>query len=153
VATRKGKARARADRPAPEDRSKTTVRSWHEGQAWKAELLERRTGHDVAWWNDRVEKVNASHADDLRAWLRKEGVSGYPLDLLIMERFGYPDFLTKSPEELIDEQYADREALRPVLDRLLVEVSKLGAVTVQTRKGYISLVGPRRTFASIQPTT
>jgi hypothetical protein len=136
-----------------EPRARTTVRSWREGQAWKADLLERRTGHDVAWWNERVEKQNPSGADDLRTWLRQEGVTGYPLDLLVMERFGYPEFLKKSPEELIDEQYADREGLRPILDRLLEATRKLGEVTVQTRKGYISLVSPRRTFASIQPTT
>jgi hypothetical protein len=29
----------------------------------------------------------------------------------------------------------------------------LGEVVVQTRKGYVSLVTPRRTFARIQPTT
>ena len=29
----------------------------------------------------------------------------------------------------------------------------LGAVTIQTRQTYISLVSPRRTFARVQPTT
>ena len=38
--------------------------------------------------------------------------SGYPQMLLVMERFGYPDFLLASADELIDGQYADRPELR-----------------------------------------
>ena len=140
-------------RPGPEQRSTSTVRSWREGEAWKAELLERRTGHDVAWWNERIARENPADPDALRVWLKREKVTGYPRDLLVMERFGYPEYLRKSPEELVAEQYADRPDLEPIRDKLLAEASKLGEVTVQTRKGYVALVTPRRTFASIQPTT
>ena len=43
--------------------------------------------------------------------------------------------------------------LRPILDAILAAASELGEVVVQARKTYVSLVGPRRTFARIQPTT
>ena len=73
--------------------------------------------------------------------------------LLVMERFGYPDFLLATSDELVDGQYADRLQLRPVCDRLLEIAAGLGEVTIQTRKTYIALVGPRRTFAQIVATT
>jgi hypothetical protein len=70
-----------------------------------------------------------------------------------MERFGYPDFLLASADELIDAQYADRPHLRPVLDAVLQALAGLGQVTVQARKGYVSFLTPRRTFARLRPTT
>jgi hypothetical protein len=70
-----------------------------------------------------------------------------------MERFGYPDFLLASADELIDGQYADRPQLRPIFDAVLAAAASLGEVIIQARKTYVSLVTPRRTFARIQPTT
>jgi hypothetical protein len=56
-------------------------------------------------------------------------------------------------EELIAGQYADRPALRPVLDAVLAALPALGPVTIQARKTIVSLVSPRRTFAAVQATT
>jgi hypothetical protein len=118
------------------------------------ELLERRTGAGVAEWNERVRASGADQDEArLRSWLTEQGVTGHAQQLLIMERFGYPDFFTATADELMDAQYADRLHLRPILDQLLVLAESLGPVTVQARKGYVSLVGPRRTFAVIRPTT
>ena len=36
----------------------------------------------------------------LRAWLNERGVTGYGQSLLVMERFGYPDFLRADADEL-----------------------------------------------------
>jgi len=80
-------------------------------------------------------------------------VNGYPQSFLVMERFGYPDFLTSSADELIDGQYRDRPELRPILDAILARVAAAGEATVQGRKGYISLLTPKRTFAAVQAAT
>jgi hypothetical protein len=80
-------------------------------------------------------------------------VTGYARSLLVMERFGYPDFLLASADELIDGQYADRSELRPILDAILQAAAGVGEVVVQARKTYVSLVSPRRTFARVQATT
>src|SRR5262245_30013842 len=37
-----------------------------------------------------------------------QGVTGYAQSLLVMEQFGYPDFLVATADELIEQQYADR---------------------------------------------
>jgi len=129
------------------------IESWQKQTQWMADLLVKRTGQDLGTWNARVREHDFASEEALRTWLTEQGVTGYPRDLLVMERFGYPDFLSASADELVDGQYADRQELRPILDALLARVATLGEVSIQARKGYISLVGPRRTFGAIQPTT
>lgn len=118
-----------------------------------ARLLQEQTGEDVAAWNARVRQENFKDEQELRRWLSAKGVTGYAQQLLVMERFGYPDFMLASADELIDGQYADRPQLRPILEAVLAAVSSLGPVTIQARKTYVSLLTPRRTFARVQPTT
>ena len=68
----------------------------------------------------------------------------------IRERFGYPDFLLASADQLVDGQYEDRPQLRAIYDAIIAAAAGLGEVVVQTRKRYVS---PRRTFVRTQPTT
>jgi hypothetical protein len=66
-------------------------------------------------------------------------------------------FMAQPPDpmadQLIADQYAGREHLRPILDAVLAALPALGPVTVQARKTFVSLVSPRRTFAVVQATT
>ena len=116
-------------------------------------MLERRTGEDAAAWKARIRRQHFADEASLRTWLTDQGVTGYPQQLLAMETFGYPEFLPAGADELIDGQYADRPGLRPILDVIVAPLPRLGEVTVQARKGYVSLLTPRRTFATVQPTT
>jgi len=116
-------------------------------------ILERRTGDSLDVWVGRVAELGDIDEPGLRAWLTERGVTGYPQMILVMERFGYPDFLLASAGELIDGQYADRPQLRPILDELLVRAVEVGDVDVQARKTYVTLVTPRRTFALLRATT
>jgi hypothetical protein len=118
-----------------------------------AEQITRETGMDVAAWNARIRERSSSNAAELKAWLNEQGVTGYPAMLLRFETFGYPDYLQASANELIDGQYADKPAIRPIYDRLIEALPDVGEVEVQARKTYVALIGPKRTFASIQPTT
>jgi hypothetical protein len=129
------------------------VKTWHEMREWVAGLLQRRTGEGVDAWNQRIGARDFADEAALRAWLAEQGISGYPQMLLVMERFGYPDFLLASADELVDGQYADRPHLRPILDAVVAAVQALGPVTVQARKTYVSLVTPRRIFAAVKATT
>jgi hypothetical protein len=126
---------------------------WGSFRDQSAARLLRQTGQDVAAWKTRIAAAGLADMDALRAWLKAQGVAGYSAQLLRWETFGYPDFITASADSLVDAQYADRAALRPIYDALIEAVAELGDVTVQTRKTYVSLVTPRRTFARIQPTT
>src|SRR5918912_2779599 len=129
------------------------TRDWKGMREMSARLLKERTGQDVETWNGRIASEGFTDEQQLRTWLTQQGVTGYAQSLLVMERFGYPDFLLASADELIQGQYADRPQLRPIFDAIIDAAAGLGPVIVQTRKTYVSLITPRRTFARIQPTS
>jgi len=89
----------------------------------------------------------------LREWLSRHHVDGYAQQLLVMERFGYPDFIASNGHDLITGQYADRPQLRPILDAIVSVAGMCGSVVIQARKTYVSLVSSWRTFARVQPIT
>ncbi len=104
-------------------------------------------------WNRRVARRRFSDEDALRRWLTKEGVTGYGKTLLVWERFGYPEYITATADDLIAGQYADRPQLRAIFDATVAVLPRIGDVAIQARKGYVSLVTKRRTFAVLQATT
>jgi hypothetical protein len=119
-----------------------------------AERLVRQTGHDVAWWNEAIAaQPGLDDEPALRAWLTGQSVTGYQQMVMVMERFGYPDYLLAAADDLIEAQYADRPALRPVLDAVIAAAAGIGEIEVQARKTYTTLLTPRRTFAAVRPTT
>lgn len=128
-------------------------RSWQEMREQEIRWLIERTGEGLERWNARVLRSGLADEASLRSWLTKQGVTGYPAMLLVMERFGYPDYLQATADELIDGQYADRPDLRPILDTILGLLPAVGQVEVQARKTYVALITPKRTFAAVQPTT
>jgi Domain of unknown function (DUF5655) len=129
------------------------TRDWQGMRRMSVRLLKERTGEDVDVWNRRIKRKRFKDEKSLRSWLAEQGVTGYAQSHLVMERFGYPDFLLSSADELIDGQYADRPHLRPLLDAIIAAAAGLDEVIIQARKGYVSLVTQRRTFARVQPTT
>jgi hypothetical protein len=140
-------------KPAPTDTVRSRPRTWLEMRERIEQILERRTGEGVDVWVARVAALGDIDETQLRSWLTERGVTGYPQMILVMERFGYPDYLMASADELIDGQYTDRPKLRPVLDELLLRAADVGQVDVQARKTYVTLVTPKRTFALIRATT
>jgi hypothetical protein len=128
-------------------------RDWQGMIAMSVRLLKERTGEDLDTWNERIQRQGFTDEGQLRNWLTQQGVTGYAQSLLVMEQFGYPEFFLASADELINNQYADRPQLRPILDAILAAALELGEVIIQARKTYVSLVTPRRTFARLQPTT
>jgi hypothetical protein len=116
-------------------------------------VLEKQTSKSLDYWNSRIANEKFADEQKLTSWLRKQGVTGYAKQLLVMEQFGYPDFLTASAEELIQEQYVDRPHLRPIYEAIIAAAHEMGGVFIQARKGFVSLVTPRRTFARVQATT
>jgi Domain of unknown function (DUF5655) len=129
------------------------IRDWQGMKDMSARLLRERTGVDVTTWKQRIQAQHFPDEKALRAWLMEQGVTGYAQNFLVMERFGYPDFMQASAEELIEGQYADRPQLRPIFEAILGAAAGLGDVTIQARKTYVSLMTARRTFARVQATT
>jgi Domain of unknown function (DUF5655) len=131
----------------------TQTRDWQRNRDRWVGVLERQTGEGVEVWKRRIGKQRIGDERDLRAWLTRQGVTGYAQSLLVMERFGYPDFVLATADQLIAQQYATRANLRPIFDAIVAAATRCGDVIIQARKTYVSLVTPRRTFARVQPTT
>jgi hypothetical protein len=131
----------------------TQTRDWQRNRDMWVGVLERQTGEGVDVWKRRIGKQRIADERGLRAWLTKQGVTGYAQSLLVMERFGYPDFVLATADQLIAQQYADRPNLRPIYDAIVAAATRCGDVIIQAWKTYVSLVTPRRTFARVQPTT
>jgi hypothetical protein len=126
---------------------------WRQWRDEQAERLLRTTGESIDAWAGRVREAGLADRPAITAWLAARGVTGYAAMLLRYEQLGYPDFMTATADSLVDGQYADRPALRPIYDAILEAALGVGEVTIQTRKTYVSLLTPRRTFGRIQATT
>jgi hypothetical protein len=132
------------------------AKDWREMHEWSAQLLRRQTGQSVQDWNQRIQETGIESRDELQLWLKTRNINGYAQQLLIMERFGYPEFLLKTAEELVEEQFADRQHLRPVFDEVIeagVGIAHYGLVEVQARKTFVTLRTKRRKFAMVRPST
>lgn len=129
------------------------TRDWKRNREMWVRVLEKQTGKGVDAWNRRIKRERIPNERSLRTWLTDEGVTGYAQSLLVMEHFGYPEFVSASADELIAGQYADRPQLRPIFDGIIAAANELGEVILQARKKYVSLVTSRRTFARVVPAT
>jgi hypothetical protein len=121
---------------------------------WNQSLLLRKTGHDIHWWADRARQQGFRDNAELGAWLRDEqGVTGYAQYAVSWEVFGYPEFMLRDADELLEGQYADRDHLRPLAEAILAWAETADGVAIQLRKGYVSLLSPRRKFAQVTAAT
>lgn len=117
-------------------------------------LLLRKTGKDTAHWAGQARAAGIKDDGELRTWMRDGfGVTGYARYAVSWEMFGYPEFMLRDADELIDGQYANHPQLRPIADAILGWASATEGVQIQMRKGYVSLHSPRRKFAQVTRTT
>ena len=128
-----------------------TILDWRQNRDRWIGLLKNQTSEGLDTWNQRIREATITDERQLRNWLSVQGITGYAQLLLVMERFGYPDFVLATADELIEKQYADRAHLRPIYDAIIVASECYGELVIQARKTYVSLVTPRRTFARVQP--
>jgi hypothetical protein len=128
-----------------------TIRDWQQNREMWVRALEKQTGDGLDTWNKRIREASIADVSGLRSWLSTRGINGYAQSLLVMEQFGYPDFMLATADELLEKQYAGRAQLRAIYDAIIVAAERCGELVIQVRKTYVSLVAPRRTFARVQP--
>ncbi|MBG6184294.1 hypothetical protein IWX65_002267 [Arthrobacter sp. CAN_A214] len=128
------------------------IKTWRSMVDSSAERLSRTTGRSAPVWAGEARNAGITTRESLSLWLNDQGITGYNLMSIDWEMFGYPEFFQKSAEELFEAQYADRLALRPIADRLLLWAQSAEHVEIQMRKTYVSLQTPRRKFAQVAPT-
>lgn len=136
----------------PESQKKAST--WQSMVDSNKALLLRKTGEDTTYWVGKARAAGIRNDGELRAWMRDSfGVTGYAQYAVSWEMFGYPEFMLRDADELIDGQYANHPHLRPVADALLAWASATDGVEIQMRKGYVSLHSARRKFAQVTRTT
>lgn len=131
-----------------------TAKTWQTMVDSNKALLLRKTGHDVGYWAEQARSAGLRNDAELRHWMRDEhGVTGYAQYAVSWELFGYPEFMLRDADELIDGQYINHPELRPIADALLAWAAATEGVEIQMRKGYVSLHSPRGKFAQVTRTT
>jgi hypothetical protein len=75
------------------------TRDWRQNRAVWMRLLEETTRVNLEAWNEPLAGEQFSDEQSLRAWLTEHKVSGYAQTMLVMERFGYPDYLRATASE------------------------------------------------------
>ena len=136
----------------PESQKKAST--WQSMVDSNKALLLRKTGEDTAYWVEKAHAACIGNDGELRTWMRDSfGVTGYAQYAVSWEMFGYPEFMLRDADELIDGQYANHPHLRPIADALLAWASATDGVEIQMRKGYVSLHSARRKFAQVARTT
>jgi len=128
----------------------TTTYDWQRNRTMWIRVLEKQTGEGLDAWKAKLRAHQFRDEKQLRSWLSHRDVTGYAQQLLVMERFGYPDFVIATADELINRQYADAPELRAIYDAIVQAAANCGDLTIQARKTFVSLVSPRRTFARVQ---
>lgn len=129
------------------------MQSWQPMLDANAERLLRTTGRTAAEWAAEARASGITNREELSHWLASRGVTGYNLMSIDWEVFGIPEFFLHSADELYAAQYSDRQALKPIADRILLWAAETSGVVIQMRKTYVSLQTPRRKFAQLTPTT
>lgn len=129
---------------------RSAAKTWQTMVDSNQALLLRKSGHDVGWWAEQGRAAGLKNDAELRDWMRDEhGITGYARYAVSWEMFGYPEFMLRDADELIDGQYVGHPHLRPIADALLAWAAATEGVQIQMRKGYVSLHSRRRKFAQV----
>lgn len=115
-------------------------------------LLEK-TGKPLTYWVKIVKKENFEKHGQIISFLKVEHGFTHGFANFVAHKAREADAGSVSADELIENQYKGKEALRPILDRILKVVSDFGDdVEISPKKSSVSL-RRKRQFALVQPST
>jgi hypothetical protein len=113
-----------------------------------ARNMQKTTGKSLEHWVGLVREQGLTKHGEIVKWLMAEhgftrGYAG-----AVAASVNYEDV---APEEMVDRQYAGKESLRPIYERVLAEVESLGGA-VEPRQTYVAFTNGRQ-FGLVQPST
>ncbi len=119
--------------------------------------LPEKTGRSMDQWTKLVAKCGAEKHGEIVKWLKSEHGVTHGYANLIVQRIRNPQAFEASDADsdraLVEAQYAGKESLRPIHDKLREEIAAFGQdVEFAPRKTYVS-VRRSKQFAIIQPST
>jgi predicted transport protein len=118
------------------------------------ENLHKNTGKPLEEWIRIVQKKGfAKHAEMIQFLKDEHGFSYGFANLVAHKSKGSDAGSVEDKERLIEKQYAGKENLKPVYEKLLAEVLKFGNdIEVAPKNAYVSL-RRKKQFACLQPAT
>ena len=115
--------------------------------------IEKNTGKPISHWVEVVKKSGKEKHKEMINYLKDEHGFTYGFANLVVHKAKSSDAgSVADTQDLVDLQYKGKEALRPIYDSLMKEISKFGDVEIAPKKAYVSLRGKKQ-FALIQPST
>lgn len=118
------------------------------------ENLHKNTGKTLEQWIEIVKKQNLDRHGDILKFLKSEHhfTHGFA-NMVAMKARGADAGSVENKNELIEKQYNGKEHFRPIFDRLMSEIGKLGNdIETAPKVAYVSL-RRKKQFAILQPAT
>ncbi len=116
--------------------------------------LQKNTGKTLEQWIDIVKKQNlAKHGDIMKFLKEKHQFTHGFANLVALKTKGADAGSAENQDDLIVKQYAGKEHLKPIYDKLLAAIQKFGKdIEVAPKNTYVSL-RRKKQFAILNPAT
>ncbi len=115
-------------------------------------LLEK-TGQSLAHWIAVVKKTKIEKHKAIIDFLKAEHGFTYGYANFVAHKSKGSDAASHDDEDLVTNQYKGKEALKPIYEKLLEEISKFGKdITVTPKKSAVSFIRKKQ-FALVKPAT
>jgi predicted transport protein len=116
--------------------------------------LHKNTGKTLEQWIDIVRKKDFSKHGEIMKFLKEEHqfTHGFA-NLVALKSKGTDAGSAENTDDLVVKQYTGKENLKPIYDKLLAEILKLGKdIEIAPKNAYVSLKRKKQ-FAILQPAT
>ena len=115
--------------------------------------LEEKTGHKLDYWIEIVKKAQIEKHKAIIDFLKQEHGFTYGFANFVALKARKADAGSAEPEDLLKDQYAGKEHLKEIYDRLLEVISGFGNdLTISPKKHSVSLIRKKQ-FALVKPAT
>ena len=112
--------------------------------------MPKKTGKSLEEWATILKRKNfAKHGEAVKFLKTEHGVThGFANTIVILSKNSQD-----TPDDLLINQYKGKEALKPIYEKLISEISKFGSdITNTPKKASVSMIRKRQ-FALIKPAT
>ncbi len=115
--------------------------------------LYEKTGHTLDHWIKVVKATGLEKHKAIMDHLKSEHGFTHGFANFVALKSREADAGSIDDHTLLDNQYKDKELLKPIYERLLAEIQKFGSdITITPKKDSVSLIRKRQ-FALIKPAT